>query len=131
MRPGVMSHLAAASRRARIIAGYQRLIAEAHARGTKIFGATLLPFQGAGYYTAAGEAVREAVNTWIRTSGAFDGVIDFDAVMRDPADPLMMNPAYDSGDHLHPNAAGYQAMTNAINLQMLMPSPLRSPLSGR
>ena len=106
---------------ARIIGGYQELIAEAHAQGVKIFGATLLPFQGAGYFTAAGEAAREAVNTWIRTSGAFDGVIDFDTVMRDPADPLRLNPAYDSGDHLHPNDAGYQAMADAINLQMLLP----------
>jgi lysophospholipase L1-like esterase len=104
-----------------IIAGYQQLIAAAHARGLRIFGATLLPFQGAGYYSAAGEATREAVNAWIRTSGAFDGVIDFDQVMRDPADPLRLNPAYDSGDHLHPNDAGYQAMANAINLAMLLP----------
>ncbi len=106
-----------------IIAGYERLIAQAHARELRIFGATLLPFQGAGYYTAAGEATREAVNAWIRTSGAFDGVIDFDAVMRDPADPLRLNPAYDSGDHLHPDDAGYQAMANAINLEMLLPPP--------
>jgi len=106
---------------AQVIAGYRQLIAQAHARGLRIFGATLLPFQGAGYYTAAGEATREAVNTWIRTSGAFDGVIDFDAVMRDPADPLRLNPAYDSGDHLHPDDAGYQAMANAISLQMLLP----------
>jgi lysophospholipase L1-like esterase len=108
---------------AQIIAGYERLIAQAHARGLRIFGATLLPFQGAGYYTAAGEATREAVNAWIRTSGAFDGVIDFDAVMRNPADPLRLNLAYDSGDHLHPNDAGYQAMANAINLVMLLPQP--------
>jgi len=106
---------------AQIIAGYQQLIAQAHARSLKIFGATLLPFQGARPYTAAGEATREAVNTWIRTSGAFDGVIDFDAVMRDPADPLRLNPAYDSGDHLHPNDAGYQAMADAISLKMLLP----------
>jgi len=104
-----------------IIAGYRQLIAAAHARGLRIFGATLLPFQGAGYYSAAGEATREAVNTWIRTSRAFDGVIDFDKVMRDPADPLRLNPSYDSGDHLHPNDAGYQAMANAINLAMLLP----------
>ncbi len=104
---------------AQIIAGYQQLIARAHARGLRIFGATLLPFQGAGYYSAAGNATREAVNTWIRTSGAFDGVIDFDAVMRDPADPLRLNPAYDSGDHLHPNDAGYQAMADAIDLDRL------------
>lgn len=104
---------------AEVIAGYQQLIAQAHARGLKIFGATLLPFKGAGYYTAAGEAKREAVNKWIRTSGAFDGVIDFDKLMRNPSDPLVMNPAYDSGDHLHPNDAGYQVMANAISLRML------------
>lgn len=104
-----------------IIAGYQRLIAQAHARHVRIFGATLLPFRGAGYYTAAGEAAREAVNTWIRTSGAFDGVIDFDRVMRDPADPLRLSPVYDSRDHLHPDDAGYLAMANAVNLQMLLP----------
>jgi len=106
---------------AQIIAGYEQLIAMAHARGLRIFGATLLPFQGAGYYSRAGEATREAVNTWIRTSRAFDGVVDFDAAMRDPADPLRLNPAYDSGDHLHPNDVGYQAMADAINLQMLLP----------
>ena len=106
---------------AQIIAGYRQLIAAAHARGLRIFGATLLPFQGAGYYSAAGEATREAVNTWIRIGGAFDGVIDFDKVMRDPADPLRLNPLYDSGDHLHPNDAGYQAMANTINLAMLLP----------
>jgi lysophospholipase L1-like esterase len=107
-----------------VIAGYQQIISYAHAQGLKIFGATLTPFKGAGYYSAAGEKKREAVNTWIRTSGAFDGVIDFDKVVRDPSDPLMMNPAFDSGDHLHPNDAGYQAMANAINLQMLFQHPL-------
>jgi lysophospholipase L1-like esterase len=117
---------------ARIIAGYEQLIAWAHARGLKIFGATLLPFQGAGYYTAAGEAVREAVNAWIRTSGAFDGVIDFDKVMRDPADPLRLNPGYDSSDHLHPNDAGYRAMTDAISLPMLLPPQWQPrPAGGR
>jgi len=105
---------------AQVIAGYQQLIAQAHARGLKIFGATLLPFKGAGYYTAEGEAKREAVNAWIRTSGAFDGVIDFDKLMRDSSDPLVLNPAYDSGDHLHPNDAGYQVMANAISLDMLL-----------
>jgi lysophospholipase L1-like esterase len=105
---------------AQVIAGYQQLIAQAHARGLKIFGGTVLPFKGAGYYTAAGEAKREAVNAWIRTSGAFDGVIDFDKLMGNPADPLTLNPAWDSGDHLHPNDAGYQAMANAISLDMLL-----------
>jgi lysophospholipase L1-like esterase len=113
-----------------IIAGYQRLIAEAHAKGLKIFGATILPFQGAGYFTAAGETIREQVNAWIRTSHAFDGVIDFDAVMSDPADPLRLNPIYDSGDHLHPNDAGYQAMADTINLQMLFPQGLNEAATG-
>ena len=111
-------HLGTEVTAGQIIAGYQQLIAAAHARGLRIFGATLLPFQGAGYYSAAGEATREAVNAWIRTSGAFDGVIDFDRVMRDPADPLRLNPAYDSGDHLHPDDAGYQAMADAIKLPL-------------
>ena len=103
---------------AQIIAGYRHLIAAAHAAGLKIFGGTLTPFQGAAYYSAAGEAKREAVNNFIRTSGAFDGVIDFDAAVRDPANPLQILPAYDSGDHLHPNDAGYQAMANAVNLAL-------------
>ena len=105
---------------AQIIAGYKQLIAYAHERGLKIFGATLTPFKGAAYYTAAGERKREKINNWIRTSGAFDGVIDFDKVVRDPAHPLTINPLYDSGDHLHPNDAGYRAMGNAINLAMLL-----------
>jgi lysophospholipase L1-like esterase len=99
-----------------IIAGYRHLIAAAHEAGLKIFGGTLTPFQGADYYSAAAEAKREAVNQWIRTSGAFDGVIDFDAAVRNPASPLQLLPAYDSGDHLHPNDAGYQAMAAAIDL---------------
>ena len=103
-----------------VIAGYQQMIARAHARGLRIFGATLLPFKGAGYYSAGGEAKREAVNAWIRTSGAWDGVIDFDKVMRDPADPLALNPAYDSGDSLHPNDAGYQVMAGAVSLRALL-----------
>jgi lysophospholipase L1-like esterase len=101
---------------AQIIAGYQRIIAAAHAAGLRIFGATLTPFKGASYYSAATEAKREAVNRWIRTSGAFDGVIDFDQAVRDAASPLRLRPAYDSGDHLHPNDAGYRAMADAINL---------------
>jgi lysophospholipase L1-like esterase len=103
-----------------VIAGYKQIIAWAHARGLTIFGATLTPFKGAGYYTTAGEQKREAVNAWIRTSGAFDGVIDFDQAVRSPDDPQVIKPAYDSGDHLHPNDAGYQAMANAVSLQMLL-----------
>jgi lysophospholipase L1-like esterase len=82
----------------------------------------LTPFEGARYWTPAGEAKREAINRWIRTSGAFDGVIDFASVLADPGHPERLNPAYDSGDHLHPNARGYRAMANAINLSMLLGS---------
>jgi len=106
---------------AQVIAGYRQLIAQARARGLKVIGATLLPFKGAAYYTAAGEAKREAVNAWIRLRGAWDGVIDFDKVMRDPADPLALNPAYNSGDNLHPNDAGYQVMANAVSPGTLLP----------
>jgi lysophospholipase L1-like esterase len=105
---------------AQIIAGYQQIIAQAHAVGLKIFGGTLTPFKGAGYFSTAGEAKREAVNHWILTSGAFDGVIDFASVVADPSDPTMMAPQYDSGDHLHPNDAGYQAMANAIPLRLVL-----------
>jgi lysophospholipase L1-like esterase len=101
---------------AAVISGYRDLIAAAHAAGLKIFGATLTPFQGSVYYSAAAEADREAVNRWIRTSGAFDGVVDFDQAVRDPADPLRLLPAYDSGDHLHPDETGYQAMADAVTL---------------
>jgi len=103
-----------------IVEGYQRIITLAHTAGLKIFGATLTPFQGARYWTPAGEAKREAVNNWIRTSGAFDGVIDFAAAVGDSSDPERLNPDYDSGDHLHPNAAGYRAMAAAINLSALL-----------
>jgi lysophospholipase L1-like esterase len=102
-----------------IIASYRQLIDRAHERGLKIFGGTLTPFEGTafpGYFTPEGEAKRQAVNHWIRTSGKFDAVIDFDHAVRDPAQPSRMLPAFDSGDHLHPNDAGYQAMANAVNL---------------
>jgi lysophospholipase L1-like esterase len=101
-----------------IIAGYKQIIARTHARGLKIFGATILPYQGFGAWTAAGEAKRVAVNQWIRTSGASDGVIDFDAALRDPATPARMAPQYDSGDHLHPGPAGHEAMGNAVDLAL-------------
>jgi lysophospholipase L1-like esterase len=107
-----------------IIAGYKQLIAQAHAAGLKIFGATLTPFKGASYWSPEKEQTRDAVNTWIRTSGAFDGVIDFAKATADPSDPEMYYPPYDSGDHLHPNDAGYQAMANAVDLGMLLhPTP--------
>ncbi len=101
-----------------IIAGYKQIIARTHARGLKIFGATILPYRGLGAWTAAGEAKRVAVNQWIRTSGAFDGIIDFDADLRDPTTPARLAPQYDSGDHLHPGPAGHEAMGNAVDLAL-------------
>lgn len=104
-----------------LIAGYRQLIARAHEKGIAAFGGTLTPFEGTifpGYYSAPKEAIRVAVNQWIRTSGEFDAVIDFEAAVRDPAHPTRMLPAYDSGDHLHPNDAGMQAMANAIPLEI-------------
>ncbi|MGW2649935.1 SGNH/GDSL hydrolase family protein [Streptomyces sp. NPDC001393] len=102
-----------------LINGYRTLIGEAHAAHVHIIGATLMPDKGNGYYTPTAEAIRQSVNRWIRTSGAFDGVIDFDRTMRDPANPAALNPAYDSGDHLHPNDEGMKAMADAIDLRLL------------
>ena len=102
-----------------LIAGYRQLIARAHAEGTCIVGGTMTPFQGDFLYSEQREASREAANAFIRTSGEFDGVVDFDRVTRDPADPKRFLPLYDSGDHLHPSDAGYQAMGDAVNLKLL------------
>jgi lysophospholipase L1-like esterase len=101
-----------------IIVGYKQIIARTHAKRLKIFGATILPYWGFRAWTATGEAKRVAVNRWIRTAGAFDGIIDFDSVIRDPASPSRMAPQYDSGDHLHPGPAGHSAMGNAVELAL-------------
>jgi lysophospholipase L1-like esterase len=101
-----------------IIAGYKQIIRRVHQAGARIYGATVLPFEGAGYYDANVEPKRAAVNRFIRTGGWFDGVIDFDAATRDPSHPTRILPAYDSGDHLHPNDAGYAAMGNSIDLKL-------------
>jgi lysophospholipase L1-like esterase len=98
--------------------GLKQIADRAHEHGLRIFGATLTPYGGAGYYCDAGEQVREAVNDWIRSSGVFDGVIDFDKIARDPENPTRLNPAYDSGDHLHPSDAGYKAMGEGIDLTL-------------
>lgn len=98
-----------------LIAGYRQLIARAHARGVKIYGGTLLPFEGAMYFHAAGETTRQAVNAWIRGGGEFDGVIDFEAAMKDPAKPSRMLEGLHSGDFLHPGDAGYGRMAEVAD----------------
>jgi lysophospholipase L1-like esterase len=101
-----------------LIQGFAQMAERAHAHGIKIIGATLTPYVGAGYQSPEGEAARVAVNTWIRTSDMLDGVIDFDKATQNPANPTVFNPAYDSGDHLHPKDAGYKAMGESINLKL-------------
>ncbi len=98
--------------------GLKQIADDAHEHGIKAIGATLTPYGGAGYYSDKGEQVREAVNDWIRTSGTFDGVVDFDKTTQDPANPTHFNPLYDSGDHLHPKDAGYKAMADSIDLSL-------------
>jgi lysophospholipase L1-like esterase len=96
-----------------------QIIARAHEHGVRVIGATLTPYQGAGYASPEGEKVREALNTWIKTSGAFDGVIDFAPAVADAADPLTFAKAYNDRDHLHPNDAGYKAMADAVDLKVI------------
>jgi lysophospholipase L1-like esterase len=101
-----------------ILFALTQLVMRAHEHGIKVFGATLTPYKGAGYYSAVGETMRGDVNQWIKTSGTFDGVIDFDQVARDPSNPAAFSPQVDSGDHLHPGDAGYKAMGSAIDLSL-------------
>ena len=101
-----------------LIAAYRQFIELAHTHGIKAIGCTLTPYEGAGYSREPGEAVREAVNAFIRTGGAFDAVVDFEAATRDSANPKRFRAAFDPGDHLHPNDAGYQAMADAVDLSI-------------
>jgi lysophospholipase L1-like esterase len=101
-----------------LIAAHKQMIERAHMRGIRVIGATLTPFQGAAYYSDEGEAIRAALNDWIRTGKAYDAVIDFDAATRDPDNPKQIRPAYNIRDHLHPNDAGYKAMADAFDLSM-------------
>ena len=94
-----------------------QLADRAHEHGIKVYAATLTPYGGAGYFSEKGEEVRKDYNNWIRTSGVFDGVMDFDKVTQDPANPDRFNPEYDSGDHLHPKDAGYKAMGDSVDLK--------------
>jgi lysophospholipase L1-like esterase len=103
-----------------LVVAYGEIIARVHARGLRIYGGTILPFGGSQYDGEEREAARQAVNQWIRDSGAFDGVIDFDAALRDPAQPTRLLPSADTGDHLHPNEAGYRLMADAIDLALFM-----------
>lgn len=102
-----------------IVYGYKRLIREAHARKIKVLGATLTPFYGFGTWTPEREEIRQRVNAWIRTSGAFDGVVDFDKAVRDPQFPEQLAPSFDCGDHLHLSDAGRSALAEAVNLRAL------------
>ena len=110
-----------------LTSGYVQLIAQARSRGVRVVGATLMPFAGAlpgtplsDYYQLDKDALRLQLNAWIRDSGHFDAVLDFDAWMRDPANPLRLLPAYDSGDHLHPGDAGNRALAEGIDLSLLL-----------
>jgi lysophospholipase L1-like esterase len=104
----------------RVLAAYQQIVVRAHAHGLRVYGATITPYVGSGYYHPGplSEADRQAVNTWIRAAGHFDTVIDFDAVVRDPQHPDQLLPAFDCGDHLHPSPAGYKAMGESIPLSL-------------
>ncbi|MET1032306.1 GDSL-type esterase/lipase family protein, partial [Domibacillus tundrae] len=111
-----------------IINGMKKIAKEAHKKGLRIYVGTLTPFRDASYlqydwtFTEQGEETREKVNAWIRSNKDFDGVIDFEKAIANPQDPDRMLPVYDSGDHIHPNSTGYQAMANAIDLSVFKPS---------
>jgi lysophospholipase L1-like esterase len=101
-----------------LITAHKQMIERAHSRGIAIYGATLTPFEGANYWTPEGEAKRQALNDWIRTGKAYDAVFDFDAAVRDPDHRTRTLAKYDPGDHLHLNAAGYEAVAGTIDLSL-------------
>ncbi len=101
-----------------IIQGHLQLIARAKLHGLKVYGATMTPYEGARYWTAEGEKVRQAFNQWVRTSHAYDAVIDFESALKDPQNPTKFLPKYDSGDHLHPSDLGYQVMADTVDLAL-------------
>jgi lysophospholipase L1-like esterase len=102
-----------------MIQGLQQLVARAHEHGIQVFGATITPFEGTNSYDSEGEAIRQAVNQWIRTTKEYDAIFDFDALIRDPMHTSRLRAEYDSGDHIHPNAAGYKALADSISLPVL------------
>lgn len=101
-----------------VIAGHRQLTARARERGVRVYATTIAPYEGADIYTPEGESARRAVNEWIRTGGAFDAVLDFDAVWRDPDRPSRIREDFHAGDHLHGNDAGYQALADSIDLSL-------------
>lgn len=103
---------------AQLIDAYRRLVARAHERGMRVYGATMLPFGGSFYDAPDRRAARDRINEWVRSAGSFDAVIDFDAALRDPANPSRLRGDSDSGDHLHPNENGYRLMADAIDLAL-------------
>jgi lysophospholipase L1-like esterase len=114
---GINDICSSGSSAATITAAYQKMITDGHANNMKVYGATITPVNGNAYYTPAHEAVRSAVNNWIRTAGNFDACIDFDKTIRDPADTTRLQAAY-SNDWLHPNAAGYKLLGESIDLNL-------------
>ena len=106
-----------------LISALNQMVVRAHGHGIAVIGCTLTPYHGAGYYTENGEAIRKAVNEWIRTGGVLDGFVDFEAAVRDPNHPDTFLPTVDPGDHLHPNDAGYKAMGDAIELKLFTLKP--------
>jgi lysophospholipase L1-like esterase len=106
---------------ARLIEAYQRFIELGHARGLRVYGVPILPFGGSNYDSPEHEAARQTVNEWVRASGRFDAVLHLDAAVADPEHPTRLREAYDTGDHLHLNPAGYEAMANAIDLALFEP----------
>ena len=114
-----------------LIAGHKQLIEMAHEHGIQAIGCTLTPFEGAAYYREGGEAIREELNQWIRTSGTYDYVVDFDAATHDTADLKKFRAEFDPGDHLHPNNLGYEAMANAVDLTIFTGKGVRRPTARK
>lgn len=101
-----------------LIRALSQMATRAHSRGIRVIGCTLTPYEGAGYFSEAGEAMRQAVNAFIRSSDVFDAVVDFDEVIRDPGNPSRFRPNFNNGDNLHPNDAGYRAMAESVDLSI-------------
>ncbi|GAA1651770.1 SGNH/GDSL hydrolase family protein [Nonomuraea maheshkhaliensis] len=122
-----VNDLGAGARAEDLIAAHRRIVTAAHAAGVRVIGATVTPFAGAVFHSPDAERARQEVNAFVREDDAFDGLIDFDAALRDPAGPARLLPRHDSGDHLHPSAAGHRAMAAAVDLRSLRPNHPPAP----